>query len=60
MTFTSILQYITVVLEIKFCPAPCQVDSGKNKNILFIYQKQSVQFVQAALLLAVTGNHLLE
>ena len=42
------------------CPAPCQVDSVKNKNILFCNQKQSVQFVQAALLLAVIVKHLLE
>ena len=34
-------------------PAPCQVDSEKTKNNLRYYQKQFVQFVQAALLLSI-------
>ncbi len=32
-------------------PAPCQVDSAKNKKILRNIQKQSVQIVQAAVFL---------
>ena len=37
---------------------PRQVDSAKNKNNLCINQKQSVQFVQAALWLPVTDKQL--